>query len=88
MLAILGTLAITSLIITLMAFITRPMYYVTLVAKAIGFGFLVWHRDSNKYFYSLTYKGALEWMACTYDCATMFSNFTKEALQVKLVQKA
>lgn len=87
MLAILGTLAITSFIIATMAFIARPMHYVTMLAKAIGIGYLVWHRDSNKYFYSLTYKGALEWMACTYDCATMFSNFTKEALQVKIVEK-
>ena len=84
---ILQILAITSFIIALMVFIARPMHYVIMLAKAIGIGYLVWHRDSNKYFYSLTYKGALEWLGCTYDCATMFSNFTKEALQVKLVQK-
>lgn len=81
-------IAITSFIIAMMAFIARPMHYALMLAKAIGFGFIVWHRDSNKYFYALTYKEALEWMACTYDCATMFSNFTKEALQVKFVQKA
>lgn len=79
--------AITSFIVALMVFISRPMHYVMLTAKAIGFGYLVWHRDSGKHFYALTYKDALEWMACTYDCATMFSNLTKEALQVKLVQK-
>ena len=85
---ILQIIAITSFIVAVMVFIARPAHYALLAAKAVGLGYLVWHSDSNKYFYSLTYKGALEWMGCTYDCATMFSNFTKEALQVKLVQKA
>lgn len=79
--------AITSLIVALMVFLSRPTHYALLAAKALGLGFLVWHRDSGKYFYALTYKDAMQWMACTYDCATLFSNFTKEALQVKLVQK-
>lgn len=79
--------AITSLIVTLIVFVSRPMHYVTLTAKTIGLGFLVWHSDSGKYFYALTYKDALEWLGCTYDSATIFSNFTKEALQVKIVKK-
>lgn len=78
---------ITAIIAALVAFVADPMHYVKLTAKAMGFGFLVWHRDSGKYFYALTYKDALEWMACTYDSATIFSNFTKEALQMKIVQK-
>ena len=78
---------IVAIIAALVAFVADPMYYVNLTAKALGFGFLVWHRDSGKYFYALTYKDALDWVACTYDCATIFSNRTKEALQMKIVQK-
>lgn len=80
-------IAIALFLVALLVFVSRPMHYVMLTAKAIGFGFLVWHSDSGKYFYALTYKDALEWLGCTYDSATIFSNFTKEALQVKIVQK-
>ena len=78
---------ITATIAALMVFVADPKHYALQAAKALGFGFLVWHRDSNKYFYALTYKDALEWLACTYDSATIFSNRTKEALQMKIVQK-
>ena len=78
---------IVAVIVALVAFVADPMHYITETGKALGFGFLVWHRDSGKYFFALTYKDALEWMACTYDCATIFSNRTKEALQMKIVQK-
>ena len=70
--------------ISLMIFIARPMHYLTQWAKMLGFGYLVWHSDSNKYFYALTYRDALEWMASTYASATIFSNWNKEALAVKL----
>ena len=78
---------ITAIIAALVAFVADPKHYAMQAAQAMGFGFLVWHRDSGKYFYALTYKDALEWMACTYDCATIFSNRTKEALQMKIVEK-
>ena len=78
---------ITATIAALVVFVADPLHYVTETAKALGLGFLVWHRDSGKYFYALTYKDALEWLGCTYDCATIFSNRTKEALQMKIVQK-
>lgn len=71
-------------IISLMVFIARPVHYLTQWAKMLGFGYLVWHSDSNKYFYALTYKDALEWMACTYASAAIFSNWSKEAISVKL----
>ena len=77
---------ITATIAALVVFVADPKHYALQAAQALGFGFLVWHRDSGKYFYALTYKDALEWLACTYDSATIFSNFTKEALQIKIVQ--
>lgn len=78
---------ITATIAALVVFVADPKHYALQAAQVLGFGFLVWHRDSGKYFYALTYKDALEWLACTYDSATIFSNSTKEALQMKIVQK-
>lgn len=52
------------------------------IAKRIGFGFIVYHSDSQKYFYCITKKNALEWLGSTYADAVIFSNWSKEALQV------
>ena len=52
------------------------------VAKKVGIGFLVYHSDSQKYFYTITRKSAVEWMGSTYADAVMFSNWTKEAIAV------
>lgn len=52
------------------------------LAKKLGIGFLVYHSDSQKYFYCLTKKDALEWLGSTYADAVLFSNWSKEALQV------
>lgn len=79
-------LTITLAIVAVMAFISRPMYYIKLMAKFLGFGFLVYHSDSQKYFYSLTRKDALEWLGATYADAVVFSNRTKEVLSVKLAK--
>lgn len=72
--------------IATMEFISRPMYYVTKACKAMGFGFLVYHSDSQKTFYSMSKKDALEWLAATYADAVIFSNWSKEALAVKLAK--
>ena len=77
---------IVTVIAALVVFVADPKHYALQAAQALGFGFLVGHRDSGKYFYALTYKDALEWLACTYDSATIFSNRTKEALQMKIVE--
>ena len=52
------------------------------LAKRIGIGFLVYHSDSQKYFYCLTKKSALEWLGSTYADAVMFSNWTKEVISI------
>lgn len=77
---------ITFSIVALMVFVSRPMYYMTQACKALGFGFLAYHSDSQKYFYCLTRKDALEWLGATYADAVIFSNWTKETLAVKLAK--
>ena len=52
------------------------------LAKKVGIGFLVYHSDSQKYFYTITRKSAVEWMGSTYADAMMFSNWTKEAIAI------
>ena len=79
-------LTITLTIVAIMAFIYRPVYYIKLAAKYLGFGFLVYHSDSQKYFYSLTRRDAIEWLGATYADAAVFSNRTKEVLSVKLAK--
>lgn len=79
-------LTITLAIVATMVFISRPMHYIKLVARFLGFGFLVYHSDRQKYFYALTRKDALEWLGATYADAAVFSNRTKEVLSVKLVK--
>ena len=79
-------LTITLAIVATIVFISRPMYYIKIAAKCLGFGFLVYHSDSQKYFYSLTRKDAIEWLGATYADAAVFSNRTKEVISVKLVK--
>ena len=52
------------------------------LAKKIGIGFLVYHSDSQKYFYTITRKSAVEWMGSTYADAVMFSNWSKDAISI------
>ena len=80
---------IFSILVTLIAtmeFISRPMHYVTKACKALGFGFLVYHSDSQKTFYSVTKKDALEWMGATYADAVIFSNWTKYPIAIKFAK--
>lgn len=84
--AILLPLFASLAIVALMTFAARPMHYVTKVCKAIGFGFLVYHSDSQKTYYSLTKKDALEWMAATYADAILFSNRTKQTIAIKFAK--
>lgn len=52
------------------------------LAKRIGIGFIVYHSDSQKNFYCLTRKDALEWLGSTYADAIMFSNWNKETIAI------
>ena len=52
------------------------------IARRAGLGYLIYHSDSQKYFYTITRKGAVEWLGSTYADAVMFSNWTKEAISI------
>ena len=69
-------------IATLVAIFGTTKKDVIALAKKLGIGFLVYHSDSQKYFYTITRKNAVEWLGSTYADAAMFSNWTKEAIAV------
>lgn len=53
------------------------------ILQALGFGFVVYHSDSQKTFWSLTYKDALEWMACAIGDACLIDNRSKETIAIR-----
>ena len=69
-------------VVTLVALFGTTKKDLIALAKKIGIGFLVYHSDSQKYFYTITRKSAVEWMGSTYADAMMFSNWSKEAIAV------
>lgn len=76
-----SVLAIATIVALVAVFGTTKKDIIAL-AKRIGIGFLVYHSDSQKYFYSITKKGAVEWLGSTYADAVMFSNWTKEPIAI------
>lgn len=74
-------LAIVTIVAIVALFGTTKKDLIAL-AKKVGIGFLVYHSDSQKYFYTITRKSAVEWLGSTYADAVMFSNWTKEAISI------
>lgn len=78
-------LSIVTIVALVAVFGTTKKDIVSL-AKKLGIGFLVYHSDSQRYFYCITRKNAVEWLGATYADAVIFSNLTKEVLAVKLTK--
>lgn len=70
------------IIVALVALFGTTKKDVLTLAKRIGIGFLVYHSDSQKYFYCITKKSAVEWLGSTYADAVMFSNWNKETIAI------
>lgn len=51
--------------------------------KRLGFGYMVYHSCSQKYFYSVRKKSAMEWMQAGLSDTILFSNTSKEVLCIK-----
>lgn len=69
-------------IVALVAIFGTTKKDIIALAKKLGIGFLVYHSDSQKYFYTITRKSAVEWMGSTYADAVMFSNWNKEPVAI------
>lgn len=74
-------LAIATIIVFVAVFGTTKKDIIAL-AKKTGIGFLVYHSDSQKYFYCITKKSAVGWLGSTYADAVMFSNWSKEPIAI------
>ena len=79
--AIHSTMAIVTIVALVALFGTTKKDLIKL-AKKLGIGFLVYHSDSQKYFYTITRKSAVEWLGSTYADAVMFSNWSKDAISI------
>lgn len=79
---ILHSMLAIATIVSLVAIFGTTKKDVIALAKRLGIGFLVYHSDSQRYFYSITKKGALEWLGSTYADAVMFSNWSKEPIAI------
>ena len=71
-----------AIIVSLVAIFGTTKKDVLALAKRVGMGFIVYHSDSQKHFYCLTRKDALEWLGSTYADAVMFSNWNKEPIAI------
>ena len=76
------TIMAIATIIALVAIFGTTKKDIIALAKKLGIGFLVYHSDSQKYFYTITRKSAVEWMGSTYADAVMFSNWSKDAISI------
>lgn len=54
------------------------------ILQALGFGYVIYHSDSQKHFWALTRKDATEWQACALGDSCVFDNRTKEAIAIRL----
>lgn len=54
------------------------------ILQALGFGFVVYHSDSQKYFWAKNYSEAIEWQACALGDSCVFDNSTKEVIAIRL----
>ena len=75
-------------IITLIVFaITATICYVcehqSRIMQSLGFGFLVYHSDSQKTFWSLTHADAIEWVSCALGDAIVMDNRSGETLSIR-----
>ena len=54
------------------------------ILQSLGFGFVVYHSDSQKYFWAKNYNEAIEWQRCALGDSCVFDNFTKEVVAIRL----
>lgn len=54
------------------------------ILQALGFGFVVYHSDSHKYFWAKNYSEAIEWQRCALGDSCVFDNRTKEVVAIRL----
>ena len=53
------------------------------ILKTLGFGFLVYHSDSQKTFWAKNYTESLEWVSCAIGDACLIDNRSKETIAIR-----
>lgn len=57
------------------------------ILQALGFGYVVYHSDSQKHFWTMTYRDAIEWMQCAIGDAVLMQNRSGETLAIRFASK-
>lgn len=57
------------------------------ILQALGFGYVIYHSDSQKHFWALTRKEATEWQSCALGDSCVFDNRSKEAIAIRFAYK-
>lgn len=57
------------------------------ILQALGFGYVIYHSDSQKHFWAMTYHDAIEWMACAMGDACLIKNRNGETLAIRFAAK-
>ena len=74
---------ITFTIFVIVATICYVCEHQSRILKSLGFGYLVYHSDSQKTFWSLTYQDAMEWVSCAIGDAVIMHNRSGETLAIR-----
>lgn len=77
------TAIITLIVFVIAATICYVCEHQGRILKALGFGYLVYHSDSQKTFWSLTYTDAMEWVSCAIGDAIVMDNRSGETLAIR-----
>ena len=57
------------------------------ILQALGFGYVIYHSDSQKHFWAMTYSDAIEWMQCAIGDACLIKNRNSETLAIRFAAK-
>ena len=57
--------------------------HANLIMQSLGFGFLVYHSDSQKTFWAKSYNEALEWVSCVIGDAIVMDNRSGETIAIR-----
>ena len=81
------TAIITLTLLAIVATICYVCEHQSRILKSLGFGYLVYHSDSQKTFWSMTYQDAMEWVACAIGDTCLIDNRSKETIAIRFASK-
>lgn len=78
------------IVLTVFAIVATACYineHFARITRSLGFGYLIYHSDSQKVFFSLTYCDAVEWMKCAIGDVCIVDNRSQDAISIRFASK-